>query len=347
MPHGKTLCVLLALALTSSVSRAADPAAERGTGDGSAAPAARLFSAPAGAPDENPLRPASEGSARTALAGSRTSQSILPATYYYVNVLGTDFHPRTSASTFAYGFNGCVYLTAGTDNRLMAPLHLPDGAALKYVRFYYNDTAATDLTFWLTKYVPGVSSVDIVSASSSGTAGYGSILTTEIGGPNPGDPPAEAVDNYSYGYSLIAAPNANAATATFCGARVAYYMPADGHFTAIAPCRVVDTRGGAPLGGGYLPPAVERIYTMAGNCGIPANATGISLNATATNVAGSGFLSLWKTGTAYPTVSTLNFNLGETQVNAAIVPLNTSGQLSVAFGVNGGHLILDVNGYYY
>ncbi len=46
-------------------------------------------------------------------------------------------------------------------------------------------------------------------------------------------------------------------------------------------------------------------------------------------------------------MSTLNFNLGETQVNAAIVPLNASGQLSVAFGVNGGHLILDVNGYYY
>ncbi|HQQ76574.1 MAG TPA: hypothetical protein PLB01_04410 [Thermoanaerobaculia bacterium] len=337
-----------ALVLAAGLAAGANPAPEgaQSTGEGSSVRAAAALPAPLladPAADEN--RAPSARSALGATSSGRTAQSITPGTFQYARVLGTDFQPRTSATTYAYNFNGCIYNVAGSDNRFVAHVDLPQGAILKYARFYFDDTSAPiDMTLWLTKYQPGVTSVDITSVSSSGSAGYGTTLSPEI---NPTNPPTEIVDNTSWSYALIVAPNALGAATSFCGARVAYFPPPDGHFTAIAPCRVVDTRGGAPLGGGYLPASTERVYVMAGVCGIPANATGVSLNATATTVAGPGFLSLWQTGTAYPTVSTLNFNLGETQVNAAIVPLNASGQLSVAFGVNGGHLILDVNGYYY
>jgi hypothetical protein len=119
-------------------------------------------------------------------------------------------------------------------------------------------------------------------------------------------------------------------------------------FVAVTPCRLVDTRGLAAAlpGGGSVPPATTRNYTIAGACGIPADAKAVSLNATVTNTGGPGFLVLWPKGAAVPPVSTLNFLAGETIANAAVVPLSADGSLSVALGVSGADVILDVNGYY-
>lgn len=123
--------------------------------------------------------------------------------------------------------------------------------------------------------------------------------------------------------------------------------PAPMPFVALPPCRLVDTRGnGAPLTGGFLPAATVRTYTLTGVCGIPAGARAVSLNATVVQPAGPGFLVLYEEGGAFPPVSTLNFREGETIANAAVVQLGGTGGVSVAFGVSGGDLILDVNGYY-
>lgn len=117
---------------------------------------------------------------------------------------------------------------------------------------------------------------------------------------------------------------------------------------AVTPCRLVDTRGlpAALPGGGFLPAATTRTYTLTGVCNIPANAQAISLNATVVNAAGPGFLVLWPQGGAFPPVSTLNFLTGQTVANAAVVPLSGSGGISVALGVSGADLVLDTNGYY-
>ncbi len=117
-------------------------------------------------------------------------------------------------------------------------------------------------------------------------------------------------------------------------------------FFALAPCRLVDTRGNAPLTGGFLPPATVRNYTLVGICNIPANAQAISLNATVTNPTGTGFLLMWPKGGTVPPVSTLNYTAGQTIANAAVVPLSTDGSISIALGVSGGDVILDTNGYY-
>ncbi len=119
-------------------------------------------------------------------------------------------------------------------------------------------------------------------------------------------------------------------------------------FVAVAPCRLVDTRGliAALPGGGFLPAATVRNYTLTGVCNIPADAKAISLNATATNTTGPGHLVLWSEGGAFPSVSTLNFLAGQTVANAAVVPLSLSGGISLVFGVSGGDVILDTNGYY-
>jgi hypothetical protein len=117
-------------------------------------------------------------------------------------------------------------------------------------------------------------------------------------------------------------------------------------FVALPPCRLVDTRGNAPLTGGFLPAATVRSYTLAGVCNVPANAQAISLNAAVTDTAGPGFLTLWAKGAVFPPVSTLNFLANQTVANAAVVPLSADGSISVALGVSGADLVLDTNGYY-
>ncbi len=119
-------------------------------------------------------------------------------------------------------------------------------------------------------------------------------------------------------------------------------------FVAIAPCRVADTRGygfSGAYGPPALPPSVQRDFPIAGQCGIPAGAKAVSFNFTVTNTAGPGFLVTWATGAAIPPTSTLSFAAGQTLSNAAVVSLG-SGSISVAAGVNGADLIVDVNGYY-
>jgi hypothetical protein len=117
-------------------------------------------------------------------------------------------------------------------------------------------------------------------------------------------------------------------------------------FVALFPCRLVDTRGNAPLTGGFLPPATLRSYTLTGVCNVPANAKAISLNATVVHPTGPGFLTLYPEGGAFPPVSTLNYLGNDVVVNAAVVPLSAAGGISMALGVSGGDVILDTNGYY-
>ena len=119
--------------------------------------------------------------------------------------------------------------------------------------------------------------------------------------------------------------------------------------TAIAPCRIADTRGNG-FTGGYGPPAlvagVPRSFTLVGRCAIPVTAEAVSLNVTVTNTQGPGHIVIYPQGGAQPSVSTLNYVPGETVANAAIVPLGTAGGVTVVAGVSGTDLIIDTNGYF-
>jgi hypothetical protein len=129
---------------------------------------------------------------------------------------------------------------------------------------------------------------------------------------------------------------------------------ADGpfQFHALTPCRIVDTRKPAgPTGGPVLQSEVVRSFPIRGNCGVPSDAKAVALNVTITQPTNFGHLTLFPSGTAVPTVSTINWNPGEPALaNGAIVPLSTAtNDLSVRpFLLNSGtvHVILDVTGYF-
>lgn len=153
--------------------------------------------------------------AQPAPADIDAADSVL-ATFSYYNILGSALRPRNSSNTYAYTSNGCLYVTGGNvSDRLQFPLLIPDDSVIKYLRFYFIDTNASDMTAWITRYAPGQSSSDVSSVMSSGSAGVGSTLSAEI---------THAVDN-SGNYTINVGWNANDTTQQICGVRVAYYAP--------------------------------------------------------------------------------------------------------------------------
>ncbi len=120
-------------------------------------------------------------------------------------------------------------------------------------------------------------------------------------------------------------------------------------FVPLAPCRVEDTRnpngtfGGPPIAGGTY-----RTFPLSsGDCNIPSNATGYSVNVTLVPPShnGIGYLTIWPTGELQPTVSTMNSLDGRVKANAAIVPAGAAGSVNVYLS-NTANVVIDVNGYF-
>ena len=113
-------------------------------------------------------------------------------------------------------------------------------------------------------------------------------------------------------------------------------------YTSLAsPARLVDTRLSTKVApGGTL------VVGVAGTNGIPANATAAVLNVTVTQPDGGGFTTVFPTGSALPTTSTLNVDgTGQTRAALTTVPLGSNGSVSV-FSERGSQIIVDVVGYY-
>jgi hypothetical protein len=172
------------------------------------------------APDDNPA-PGSPTSSRQGV-----SPSAVSTTFSYYQVSGATLRGRSSTTAYSYDNSGCVHLTAGSGTNLIinTEAHIPDNAIIKYVRLYYRDASATGyVRAYLTRYSPGVATVDLVHADSTAifAGGYGYVISPEI---------TETVDNNNYAYTLIGWPTGPDVNLQVCGIRVAYYPP----LTAVA-----------------------------------------------------------------------------------------------------------------
>jgi hypothetical protein len=124
-------------------------------------------------------------------------------------------------------------------------------------------------------------------------------------------------------------------------------------FVAVAPCRIIDTRGPAgTFGGPILTAGAGRSFALpSGPCaGIPTGGVfgvgAYSLNITVTGTAGAGFLKVFPTGGTEPTVSSINYTAGQTLANAVIVAAGTGEAITLKAGVANTHVIVDINGYF-
>ncbi|MEO8692311.1 MAG: hypothetical protein ABI658_02280 [Acidimicrobiales bacterium] len=111
-------------------------------------------------------------------------------------------------------------------------------------------------------------------------------------------------------------------------ADVVGYFETSGSFHAVTPDRVLDTRVGNGATG-PLAPGGQRDVALVGRAGIPAGATAVTLNVTATKTASGGYFTLWPTAAAKPGTSTVNWSTGQTVANAAIATIGADGKVSI------------------
>jgi hypothetical protein len=88
-----------------------------------------------------------------------------------------------------------------------------------------------------------------------------------------------------------------------------------------------------------------RTVQIAGRGSVPANATAVIANVTATNTTAWGYLSIWPAGSAQPSASNLNFLAGQTVPNLVMMKLGPGGTMSIANGPGSANVLVDVMGY--
>jgi hypothetical protein len=123
--------------------------------------------------------------------------------------------------------------------------------------------------------------------------------------------------------------------------------PSATDFYTVTPCRIVDTRDPNDPNGPALASNESRTLIITGSCGIPPTATAVSLNVTAVNAGGDGYLSLSPVSTVPSPTATVNFRQGQVRGNNLLTGLNASGGVTVFCGSSGSlDYIVDVNGYF-
>ncbi|MEZ0065501.1 hypothetical protein ABIA32_001497 [Streptacidiphilus sp. MAP12-20] len=113
-----------------------------------------------------------------------------------------------------------------------------------------------------------------------------------------------------------------------------------------APTRLLDTRQhiGIPTNTAISNASVD--VPIQGVAGIPATATAVVLNVTATETVGGGFISAYPGGTALPNASNINWGASNTTLpGLVIVPIGSNGAVSLHVAGT-SHVIADVFGYF-
>jgi hypothetical protein len=119
-----------------------------------------------------------------------------------------------------------------------------------------------------------------------------------------------------------------------------YATGAGAKFTALPPDRRLDTRdGNHPVGsdGTLVLDLTNRI---------PASATAVTFNLTATGATAATFVTAWPTGTGRPTASNLNLPAGDTRPNLVTVAVGADRKVNLYNLAGSLHLIVDLAGFY-
>ena len=123
-------------------------------------------------------------------------------------------------------------------------------------------------------------------------------------------------------------------------------LPPQGtEYFTVVPCRMLDTRIGAALTSGST-----RLVGVDGACGVPPEARALAVNVTAVVPSGTGSIVIFPGNYPDPPTTTVNFRVGVTTANNAVLPLSSDGAqtLAILATVPGGavHATIDIVGYF-
>ncbi len=120
----------------------------------------------------------------------------------------------------------------------------------------------------------------------------------------------------------------------------------------IQPCRLVDTRVASAVGPRNTPIGTAETYTVPahginGNCDLPAEAVGLSLNVTAVQATTQTNVRIFPDANNVPLASNLNPSPSSPPVpNAVTTELDGAGAFSIFNEFGSVGIVIDVNGYY-
>lgn len=126
---------------------------------------------------------------------------------------------------------------------------------------------------------------------------------------------------------------------------VGYFGPAGSRYTGLVPSRILDSRSGNGLSGKWTA-GQTRALQVTGRGNVPAGATAVVINLTATGPTAASNLRAWPAGEAQPNVSNLNFTAGQTIPNLAVVKLSSDGRINIRNQSGETHVLGDVVGYF-
>jgi len=114
-----------------------------------------------------------------------------------------------------------------------------------------------------------------------------------------------------------------------------------GGFVGLTPTRVLDTRESPPCLG-----PTGRTVALAGQYGIPGDASAVVLNLTVDGPGAAGFARAWPSGEAMPLAANINYAPGETLANQVQVKLGAGGAVQLFASAGCPRAIADVLGYF-
>jgi VCBS repeat-containing protein len=118
-------------------------------------------------------------------------------------------------------------------------------------------------------------------------------------------------------------------------------------YVPVTPERLLDTRAGVGTRAGIVPAdgVVELTVTGVGATNVPADASAVVLNVTATEAQAPGFVTVWPCGQPRPNASNLNTTPGLNTPNSVTAKIGTGGKVCL-YTLTPTHLIADINGWH-
>jgi hypothetical protein len=135
---------------------------------------------------------------------------------FFKRSAGSNFQPRSSATTFSYLGGGCIQRDSNVgDSWLTIDLQVPEGAIIDFLRVYYFDNTATyDINSELWAFDAAGGTTQIAEADSAGSPGYSSAGSGFF---------AHTVDNVNESLVVVASIQGGVGSSlALCGIRIRY-----------------------------------------------------------------------------------------------------------------------------
>lgn len=262
--------------------------------------------------------------------------------------------------------------SAGALTTLFAPVELPNGARIKQLTFYGQDSDVVDILIQLhrnqitipTVGVPTRADLAVADFTSAGVSGVGAASSADNLGEVTGSFSVPAVSIVHRFHNIEVTLQNSAPTQILCGVEVQYQVPASAAdpgavFHPISPVRAFDSRIVAYPQSGLLTSNASRVIDISAGHDlttgavtavdvVPAGATAITYNITSADSTGPNFLAVTPGDATSFSTSAINFNGTTNIANAATVAIAANRTIRLWVGGTPGatQVIIDVTGYY-